>query len=128
MTYLLDTNAIIYHLRGAPELDAIFTQITKGAAEPVVSIITQIELLGFPRLTRSEEAAINALLANFQVRDVDYDVARHAIALRRKYRLGVPDCIIAATALASNASLVSRDEKLERIRGLSLVNPFRTRT
>ena len=124
MRYLLDTNAVIYHLQGAPELDAIFARIVKGEAEPIVSVITQIELLGFPRLTRSEETAINGLLAHFHIRVVDDAVARLAIRLRKKHHLGVPDCIIAATALASDAELVSRDEGMRRIQGLSVLNPF----
>jgi hypothetical protein len=58
LAYLLDTNSLIYYFQGAPQLDPVFRQIEQGEARPVVSIITEIELLGFPRLTRQDEAGI----------------------------------------------------------------------
>ena len=122
--YLFDTNAIIYHLRGAPQLDPFFKEVVAGSASPAISVVTQIELLGFPRLTRTEETRISALLSNFVIRDVDRDVAGRAVVLRRKYQLALPDCIIAATAQALDACLISRDADLGRIRNLRLVNPF----
>jgi hypothetical protein len=125
LIYLFDTNAIIYHLRGATELDPFLKEIVTGSASPAISIITQIELLGFPRLTRTEETRISALLSNFVIRDVDQGVAGRAVVLRRKYRLALPDCIIAATAQALDACLISRDAELGRIHNLRLINPFR---
>jgi hypothetical protein len=124
VTYLLDTNAITYHLRGAAQLDPFFAEFARGTAEPAISIITQIELLGFAKLTPREESRIRALLANFSIREVDAEVAEKAVAFRRRYRLGVPDCIIAATACVLDACLVSRDAGLGRISGIRLVNPF----
>jgi len=124
VTYLLDTNAIIYHLQGAAELDSVFSEISEGAVEPAVSVVTQIELLGFPQISPREEAAINSLLRNFTIADVDRTVAERAVGLRRKYGLKLPDPIIAATALVLDACLVSRDVDLKRVRGLRLLNPF----
>ena len=124
VTYLLDTNAIIYHLHGAAELDAVFSEISKGLVEPAASIVTQIELLGFPQISRHEETAINALLRNFTILDVDQAVAERAVSLRRKYGLKLPDAIVSATALVLDAILISRDEDLKRVRGLKLLNPF----
>jgi len=124
VTYLLDTNAIIYHLQGAAELDSVFSEISEGAVEPAVSVVTQIELLGFPQISPREEAAINSLLRNFTIADVDRTVAEQAVGLRRKYGLKLPDAIIAATALVLDACLVSRDVDLKRVRGLRLLNPF----
>ena len=124
VTYLLDTNAIIYHLQGAAELDSVFSEISEGAVEPAVSVVTQIELLGFPQISPREEAAINSLLRNFTIADVDRTIAERAVGLRRKYGLKLPDAIIAATALVLDACLVSRDVDLKRVRGLRLLNPF----
>lgn len=127
VTYVLDTNAIIYHLRGASEMGPVFDAIQEARVEPIISVITRIELLGFPRLARSEETAIKGLLAGFRERDVDSEIACSAIDLRRKYRLGVPDCIVAATAIVEHAQLVTRDEQMGRVRGLQLPNPFANR-
>jgi len=52
-------------------MDAVFRQIEQGEARALVSIITEIELLGFPRLTRQDETRIKALLSAFTVVAVD---------------------------------------------------------
>jgi hypothetical protein len=126
VTYLLDTNAIIYYLQGQPELDTVFEHIRSGAASPMVSMITKIELLGYPRMTRNEEAKIRLLLQRFTVTGLSDEVADQAITLKRKYRLRTPDSIIAATAIVHDAVLVSRDDAhLGKVTEIRLLNPFR---
>ena len=125
LTYLLDTNSLIYYFQGVPELDAVFRQIENGEARPVVSIITEIELLGFPRLTRQDEARIQTLLSGFTVVPVDERIAGKAVALKRRHRIKTPDSIIAATALVEDACLVSRDQDLlQTVPEVRSLNPF----
>ncbi len=125
LTYLLDTNSLIYYFQGAPQLDPVFRQIGEGAARPVVSIITEIELLGFPRLTRQDEARIRSLLSGFAVVAVDERIASQAVALKRRHGLKTPDAIIAATALVENACLVTRDQiLLDKVPEVQSLNPF----
>ena len=125
LTYLLDTNSLIYFFQGAPQMDGVFRQIEQGAARPLVSIITEIELLGFPRLTRQDEARIRSLLSGFTVAPVDERVADLAAGLKRRHGVKTPDAIIAATALLESACLVTRDQALlDRIPGLKSLNPF----
>ncbi|NOT00232.1 MAG: PIN domain-containing protein [Phycisphaerales bacterium] len=42
-----------------------------------------------------------------------------AIGLRRKHRVTIPDAIIAATSLVLGATLLTNDEKLAAVSGLS---------
>jgi predicted nucleic acid-binding protein len=52
-------------------------------------------------------------------------VVDKTISLRQKYRIGLGDAIIAATALVNNLVLITRNIKdFEIIDALSLVNPF----
>jgi len=47
------------------------------------------------------------------------------IDLRRKYKIKLPDAVIAATALYYDLILVTRNEKdFEGIKGLEIYNPF----
>jgi predicted nucleic acid-binding protein len=125
LTYLLDTNSLIYYFQGAPQLDPVFRQIESGKARPVVSIITEIELLGFPRLTRQDEARIQTLLSGFTVVAVDKRIAGQAVALKRRHGIKTPDAIIAATALAENACLVTRDQDLlQKVPEVRSLDPF----
>lgn len=127
-TYLLDTNCLIYYFQAAPELDPIFRRIEKGEVRPAVSVITVVELLGFSRLTRQDEARLQAFLEGFVVVPVDVKVAHRAADLKRRYGIKTPDAIIAATALLENACLVTRDQALlDRIPGLESLNPFKSR-
>jgi hypothetical protein len=109
LTYLLDTNSLIYYFQGAPQMDPVFRQIEQGTARPVVSIITVIELLGYPRLTRQDETRIQTLLSGFTVVAVDERIASQAVVLKRRRGVKTPDAIIAATALLENACPVTRD-------------------
>ncbi len=128
LTYLLDTNSLIYYFQGAPEMDDVFRQIESGTARPVVSIITVVELLGFPRLTRADETRIRSLLAGISVVPVDVKVADRAIELKRRHGVKTPDAIIAATALLEDACLVTRDQALlDRIPEVESLNPFAPR-
>ena len=51
MTYLIDTNILIDHLRGERTATAFLLQIEEGRAQASVSVITEYELLSVPRLT-----------------------------------------------------------------------------
>lgn len=92
----------------------------------MISIITEIELLGFPGITSKDERLITKLLTNFQVFDVEKKISKETIKLRRQYTIKIPDAIIAATALNNEAILVTRDEEdFKRIKHLDILNPFR---
>ena len=124
--YLLDTNSIIYYLQGYKELEKIFERFATGIATPMISIITEIELLGFPGITSKDERLITKLLTKFQAFDVDKKISKETIELRRQYTIRIPDAIIAATALSKAAILVTRDEKdFKRIKHLDILNPFK---
>ncbi len=112
MNFVLDTNAVIYLQKGS-------------LAEPLpvgryyLSVITEIELLSFPGLSRDQEQALHAFLDDVTVVTVGDEIKNRAIRLRRRYRLKVPDAIIVATALSLPAELVSNDMKLATIEGLT---------
>jgi len=125
LTYLLDTNSLIYYFQGALQMDPVFQQIGRGEARPLVSIITEIELLGFPRLTQQDETRIRSLLSGFAVVAVDERIAAQAVVLKRRHGLKTPDAIIAATALLEDACLVTRDQALlDKVPEVQSLNPF----
>lgn len=108
MNRVLDTNVILYLLEG--ELTE-----TLPSGYYFVSVITEMELLSYPSLTRTEELSIHSFLSDTQIIELTSDVKNNAIRLRRQYGLKLPDAIIAATALSLEAELLTNDREILKI-------------
>ena len=112
----LDTNIILYLLSGNPEIN----EILKGQ-EAVVSFITELELLSFQGIDPNEESVIIELLKNCQIIQINQDIKRITIELKRKYRLKLPDAIIAATAFYLNLPLITADKTFGKIEEVDVI-------
>jgi predicted nucleic acid-binding protein len=104
-----DTNALIYLLEGhQPHMQLVaeaFSRVERGEAIGVISTMVEMELLVQPLREQRLDVVdrIELMLRNVRtivVRPVDRGIARSAAALRARSRLGAPDAIIAATAVA----------------------------
>lgn len=112
MNFILDTNAVIYLQKGL--LDQ---PLPPG--NMAISVISEIELRGFPGLTTDQETWLLRFLNNIQIIDLDSDIKNEAIRLRRHHRIKLPDAIIAATAIMQSAILLTNDEYLHGVSGLN---------
>ena len=110
--YLLDTNAVIFLLNGS-----LASPLPKGNYS--ISIITEIELLSFAGLSDQEEQKIRDFLSVLDRIPLSDSVRDQAILLRRNNRLKLPDAIIAASALTQQAILLTNDQTLSAVDGLS---------
>jgi len=108
IAYLIDTNIFILLFN-----NRLQEPIPEGDLS--YSVITEIELLSFPNLSKEDEALIQQHLALLQRVAIEHEVAQKAILLRRKYRLKTPDAIIAASAWKINAVLLTNDRKLNNV-------------
>lgn len=81
--YLLDTNIILYLLRGDKDIPSLI----KGS-DIYISFITEMELLSFPKLSAGERSKIDALLNDVLILDFNSEIKKTAILLRSKYNLG----------------------------------------
>ncbi|MCL1817303.1 MAG: type II toxin-antitoxin system VapC family toxin [Spirochaetaceae bacterium] len=106
---VLDTNAAIFLLKSETMRE------TFSNAEFFMSIITRVELLSKPDITPEEEQDIRDFLASATTVDINDSIESTTIALRRATRIKLPDCFIAATAIALNATLFTHDENLLRL-------------
>mgnify|MGYP001025464207 FL=1 len=105
MKFLLDTNVVIYLLGG--RLKQALPQGDFG-----VSVITEIELLSFHTLSPDDENVARGFLDELTRYPLTDSIRDQTIALRRQYRLKLPDALIAATALDAGATLLSNDQRL----------------
>ncbi|HEX8546747.1 MAG TPA: type II toxin-antitoxin system VapC family toxin [Cytophagaceae bacterium] len=89
----VDTNIILYFLKGDPEVVDLISD-----KDLVVSVITEIELLSFPHLSAEDEQQIKNLLNDCTILDLKPEVKELAIEFRKKYKIRIPDSIIASSA------------------------------
>lgn len=113
--YLLDTNIILFIISGDKTI-ANYLHLK----DIYISVITEIELFGFQKLSQREEKEIGNLITEFRLIQLDEAIKKEAIALRRTYNFKLPDCIIAATAITWNLTLITADKQFKQIRNLSL--------
>ncbi|GAB1387909.1 MAG: hypothetical protein AMXMBFR78_27860 [Rubrivivax sp.] len=115
VAHLLDTNLVIGLLKGYAPAVSLADESGLEPGRIGVSLITRMELLGFPDLGEDEEEAVRRWLGLCRVLPIDEATEARAIALRRRRLLRLPDAIVAATALVAGARLVTLDERLARV-------------
>ncbi len=118
--YTLDTNAIIYYLDEDPTVVPLLDPILGQDMAIFVSVVTELELLSHPGLTEEDMAEIQQLLTSVVIFPLESRLAHLAGALRRQYHLKTPDSVVAATALLTRTTLVTRNIRdFQGIDGLS---------
>jgi hypothetical protein len=119
--HLLDTNIIIDF--SAKRLSGKSHEYIAEIIDdlPQISIINKIELLGFSNVPQQ----IIAFTNNAFVINLDDDIVAQTIFLRKKYKIKLPDAIIAATALVFNLILLTNNsDDFKNITELELLNPY----
>lgn len=127
--YLLDTNICVYVIRRRPE--AVYRRLSGAAGRAVaISVVTAFELeIGALRAQGQHYSeAVRLFIAEFPVLPLDdsarasYGQLRTALE-RRGEKIGAHDMLIAAHALALDATLVTNNEReFRRIKGLNIEN------
>ena len=87
-----------------------------------ISVVTRIELLTKTE-PASEYATMQAFVQSVAVLPLDEPTTQHTIRLRQQHRVKLPDAIIAATALAHNIPLLTRNvSDFQALAGLAVLN------
>ena len=105
---LVDTNILIYHLKGLLETP-LKAQLAQALAvgRVHISVITRMEMLAWRGHTEASMAQTQALLALMPEFGLTEDVVQEAIRIRREFGLKLPDAVIAATAMTGNHTLLT---------------------
>ena len=115
--FLLDTNCVFLLLQG--ELNSFKDNIV--IRETAISVITKMEFLSNPNLGTKDTYLFNNFLdeiTTFFISESDEDLIKETVAVRKKYKLKLPDAIIASTALSNNLTLISADAAYSKIHNL----------
>jgi predicted nucleic acid-binding protein len=108
VTVVLDTNTILYYLRGRL-VDPL------PVDDILVSAVTEIELLSYASIPPEDEQLIHEFLQTATLVDLTPAVRAEAIQLRRDHHLKLPDAVIGGTAVAFDAVLLTNDGHLLRV-------------
>lgn len=122
--YLIDTNSVIDYLGlkiPNSRMDFISSIIDEV---PKVSIITKIEVLGF-NAPENHYQLLTDFMNDSIVLELSNNIVDACIEIRKKYKIKLPDAIIAATALVYNLTIISRNvSDFQNIEGITVINPY----
>jgi len=126
MKYVWDTNTAIYYLQQQFSLFAEkFIDDLLKEESPIISAITEIELLCWKTATEKDLEVLNDFINDSLVIELEQQVKLKTAEIRKTYRIKLPDAIIAATALVYELTLVSRNtEDFKNIPDLKIINPW----
>ncbi|WP_445731622.1 type II toxin-antitoxin system VapC family toxin [Mariniflexile sp.] len=113
--FIADTNFLVYVLEGNP-IVAPFLDYNFG-----ISFISEVELLGFKGISRTEEAKLKELIKDCFNIEWNTKIKEQTIELRKKYNVKLPDAIIAATSLVYGIPLVTADKGYSKIDEIDLI-------
>ncbi|MEO0059108.1 MAG: hypothetical protein RLZZ312_755 [Bacteroidota bacterium] len=112
---LADTNFLINISQNNPIVDP-FLDINI-----CVSFVTEIELLGVFSINKMQKSNAQKMLNSCFIIEINLQIKKIAIDLKEKYKLKLPDAIIAATAIHLELPFISSDADFKPIKELDLI-------
>lgn len=117
-SFLFDSNIIIRLSKQDPEI----VDFINDSSLKFISVVTYMEVLGYPFASKAEEDFVKKLVNLFALIHIDQDIADQTVKIRKKQKIKLPDAIIAATAQIHKCKLVTANIKdFKAIKGLQVV-------
>jgi predicted nucleic acid-binding protein len=112
---VLDTNIVLYLLNGDDELTSILNEM-----QLYVSVITEIELLGYQEISDDDKVKIKFFLSECIIVPLNDEIKNLCIAIKQSLKVKTPDSIVAATSIYNQIPLITSDKGFEKIQNLDL--------
>jgi predicted nucleic acid-binding protein len=112
----VDTNILLYLLSGDDTIAELLNE-----KHIYVSFVTELELLGYSNLSAMDLKAIQEIFQEVTIMDINAEIKKEVIALRKQYKLKLPDAIIAATAAVNHLPLLTADKQFSQVSELNLL-------
>lgn len=113
--FIADTNFLVYVHEGK-DIISHFMDFNFG-----ISFISEVELLGYSGITKTEEIKLKMLLNDCFYIDWNHTIKNQTIQLRRNYSIKLPDAIVASTSLVYQIPLITADKGFSKIKELDLI-------
>ena len=129
LKYLWDTNTVVHYLQKQfPLAGEEFIDDTLNKYQPAISIITEIELLCWKGANETAQVLISKFISNSVIYQLNQNIKLKTIDIRKKYKLKLPDAVIAASALVNNHILITNNvSDFDKIYKLKVIDPFKLR-
>ena len=123
---VLDTDIFIDMLRGFEKAEKYFEELNREDNIVYYSAVTEVELISGKECNKIEKRAeIIKILSQFSKIPVDNRIAIKAGDFRREYGTAFTDAVIAATAFAMKATLITRNvDDYKKIKEINLKVPY----
>ncbi|WP_396211922.1 PIN domain-containing protein [Flavobacterium sp.] len=86
-----------------------------------ISYVTEIELLGAFSISKINKKNAQNLIDNCFIIEMNPEIKKETILLKQKYKLKLPDAIIAATAIVYKLPFLTSDADFKNIKELNLI-------
>jgi len=113
---LLDTNIILYLLSG----DKILSDLLYNK-KLYISFVTQLELLGYQGITIDEQNHIEEFLKDCIIIDINNQIKREVIMLKREEKVKLPDSIILGTSKYLGMPVITSDKDISKIEAMDVI-------
>lgn len=113
---VLDTSLIINLFNGIQEVQELI-----NGRQLFISIISEIEVLSFPKLSANESGLLRQFLSECYIVDIEPAIKEITIDIRSKFKVKLPDAVIAATAIYYDMPLFTMDTGFKKITDLQAV-------
>ena len=114
-SFVADTNFLIDIHEGREKVEPFLD------GSVVISVISEIELLGWYKLNKSEKDKLRALLDDCFMFELTAEIRKLTIEIRQSNKIKTPDAIIAATSKYLQLPLVTSDKGFKNINGIELI-------
>lgn len=112
----IDTNIVLYLLNGDITLAEMLNH-----KQIYISVITELELLGFKNISAEEEMVIRDFVSQCKVININNVIKEETIRIRKSYNTKLPDSIIIASALYLDFPLITADSDFRKVEELALI-------
>ncbi|GIW67656.1 MAG: nucleotide-binding protein [Candidatus Parcubacteria bacterium] len=120
--FTLDTNILIFYFNGDQKT---FNFINKNK-ESVFFVPTVVitEFLSYPKLDSQSEKIFFDLIKDFVIVNLDFEIAKLAGELRRKFNLKTIDAVISASTILTDSILVTYNiSDFKKVKNLKIIAP-----
>ena len=115
ISFIADTNFLINVHEGIPKTEPFLD------GRVFISVISEIELLGWPKLSPVEKRKLSALLEDCIIMELTPEIKNIAIQIRQQHTIKTPDAIIAATAAFLQLPLITSDKGFKKLKNIEII-------
>jgi predicted nucleic acid-binding protein len=115
LSFVADTNFLIAIHEGKEYVEPFLD------GSLIISVISEIELLGWHKLKPEEKHLLRLLLDDCIIFELTAEIRKLAIEIKQQIKIKTPDAIIAATSRYLQLPLVTSDKDFKTIPGIELI-------